>query len=68
MFPLTTIVYNGIHFLVIDGVFLDNIGECLTMVCHRMPMLSENYAHNIVRCICLNLEWVLQIEKGEYWS
>jgi hypothetical protein len=34
MFPLTTCLYNGIHFLVIDGVFPDSIGECLTMVCH----------------------------------
>jgi hypothetical protein len=38
------------------------------MVCHQMPMLSENYAHIIVRCISLNLEWLLQIGQGEYWS
>jgi hypothetical protein len=25
MFPLTTGLYNGIHFLVIGGVFLDSI-------------------------------------------
>jgi hypothetical protein len=25
MFPLTTCLYNGIHFLVIGGVFLDSI-------------------------------------------
>jgi hypothetical protein len=25
MFPLTTILYNGIHFLVIGGVFMDSI-------------------------------------------
>jgi hypothetical protein len=68
MFPLTTGLYNGIHFLVIGGVFTDRIGECLTMVFHQMPMLSENYAHNIVRCISLNIEWLLQIGKGEYWS
>jgi hypothetical protein len=68
MFPLTTSLYNGIHFLVIGGVFLDSIGECLTMVCHRMPVLSENCAHSIVRCVSLNLEWLLQIEKGEYRS
>jgi hypothetical protein len=37
MFPLTTILYNGIHFLVIGAVFSDNIGECLTVVCHKMP-------------------------------
>jgi hypothetical protein len=44
MFPLTTGLYNGIHFLVIGGVFTDSIRECLTMVCHQMLVLSENYA------------------------
>jgi hypothetical protein len=68
MFPLTIGLYNGIHFLVIGGVFLDSIGECFTMVCHRMLMLSESYAHSIVRCISLNIEWVLQIKQEEYWS
>jgi hypothetical protein len=68
IFPLTTCLYNGIHFLVIGGVFPDSIRECLTMVCHRMPMLSENYTHNIVRCISLNIEWLLKIGKGEYQS
>jgi hypothetical protein len=68
LFFFTTSLYNGIHFLVIGGVFSDSIKECLTMVCHRMPMLSENCAHGIVRCISLNLKWVLQIKQGEYWS
>jgi hypothetical protein len=62
MFPLMTGLYNGIHFVVIGGVFLDSIRECLTVVCHWMPVLSENCTHNIVRCISLNLEWLLQIE------
>jgi hypothetical protein len=66
MFPLTTGLYNGIHFLVIGGVFMDTIKECITMVYHWRPMLSENYAHIIVRCISLNLEWLLQISQGEY--
>jgi hypothetical protein len=48
MFPLMIGLYNGIHFLVIGGIFLDIIEECLTMVFHWMPMLSENCAHNIV--------------------
>ena len=61
MFPLKRVLYNGIHFLVIGGVFLDSIGKYLTMVCHWMPVLSENYAHNIVECISLNLEPLLQI-------
>jgi hypothetical protein len=66
MFPLTTGLYNGIHFLVIGGVFSESIGECLTMVCHRMLVLSENCAHNIVICVSLNLEWFLHIRQGEY--
>jgi hypothetical protein len=68
MFPLMVGLYNGIHFIFIGGVFMDSIKECLTMVCHRIPMLSENCAHNIVRCIGLNLEWLLQIRQGEYRS
>ena len=36
MFPLTTGLYNGIHYLIIGGVFSDNIGECLTMVLIRI--------------------------------
>jgi hypothetical protein len=59
MFPLMTRLYNGIHFLAIGGVFSDSIGECLTMVCHRMPVMSENCAHNIVRCISLNILMVV---------
>jgi hypothetical protein len=55
MFSLTVGLYNGIHFLIIGGVFSNSIRECLTMVCHQMPMLNENYAHIIVRCISLNL-------------
>jgi hypothetical protein len=68
MLPLTIGFYNGIHFLFIGGVVPDNIRECLTMVCHQMPVPSENCAHNIVRCISLNLEWLLKIGQGEYWS
>jgi hypothetical protein len=34
IFPLTIGLYNGIHFLIIDGVFPYSVGECLTMVCH----------------------------------
>jgi hypothetical protein len=64
MFPLTTGLYNVIHFLVIGGVFLDSIRECIIMVCHKMLVLSENYAHNRVRCIILNLKWLLQIRNG----
>jgi hypothetical protein len=64
IFSLTTGLYNGIHFLVIVGVFPYSIREFLTMFCHRMPVLSENCTHIIVRCISLNLEWLLQIGQG----
>ena len=66
MFPLVAGLYNGIHFLVIGGVFLESVTECLTMVCHRMLLLSENCAHSIVICISLNIERLLQIGQGEY--
>jgi hypothetical protein len=67
MFPFTIVLYNGIHFLVIGRVFSDSIRECLTMVFHWMIVLSENSTHNIVKCISLNIEWLLHIGKGEYW-
>jgi hypothetical protein len=66
MFQLTTCLYNGIHFLVIGGVFLDGIRECITMVCHSMTMLTDNCTHIIVRCISINLELLLNIGQGEY--
>ena len=53
--------YNGIHLLIIGGIFVDGIGECLTMISHRMPMLSKDYANNIVRGVCLNFEGLLEI-------
>jgi hypothetical protein len=59
MFPLIAGLYNGINFLVVGGVFMDNIEECLTMVCHRMPVLSEICAHSIVIFISLNIEWLV---------
>jgi hypothetical protein len=61
IFPLTTDLYNGIHFLLISGVFTDSIRECITMVCHQMIMLSDNCTYNIVECISLNLKRLLQI-------
>jgi hypothetical protein len=63
MFPLMTGLYNEIHVLFIGGVFLESILEFLTIVCHCMTVLSENYAYNIVRCISLNIEWLLQTEE-----
>jgi hypothetical protein len=68
MFQLTIGMYNGIQFLVIGGVFLDSIRECLTMVCHQILVLSENCTHTIVICININLQSLMQIRKGEYQS
>ena len=51
------------------GISMDNIWECLTMVCHQMTACWVRHCtYNIVRCISLNLERLLQIVKGEYWS
>ena len=61
MFPLTTGLYNVVHFLVIGGVFPDSIGEYLTMVCQQMLVLSENCACSIFGCISINLKQLLYI-------
>jgi hypothetical protein len=61
IFQLTEGVYNVIQFLVIGGVFMDSMWECLTMVCYQMTMLSDKCAYNIFKSISLNLEWFLQI-------
>jgi len=38
------------------------------MVCYWMIVLSENCTYSIVGGINLNLEQLLQIGQGEYWS
>ena len=48
MLPFFTVLYNGIHLLIIGGIFLDDIGEHPTMISHGIPMLSKDYTNNIV--------------------
>jgi hypothetical protein len=62
MFPLLIGLYNGIHFIFIGGVFLNNISNYLTMVCYRMTVLCEKCAYNIVICINLSLKWLFQFK------
>ena len=61
MLPLSTSLHNGIHFFVISGLLLNCVGKCLTMICHWMPLLSNNCPNSIVRGICLDLKWLLQV-------
>lgn len=34
MLPLSTVLHDGMHLLIIGGVFQNYIGECLTMIGH----------------------------------
>ena len=61
MLPLSTSLHNGIHFFVISWIFTNCVGQCLTMICHGMPLLSKNYPNSIVRDICLDLKLLLQV-------
>jgi hypothetical protein len=61
MLPLPTSLHNGIHFFVISGIISDCVGKCRTVICHWMPMLSKDYPNSIVKGICLDLKWLLQV-------
>jgi hypothetical protein len=61
MLPLPTSLHNGIHLFVISGILLDCVRKCLTVICHWMPMLSKDCLNSIVRGICLDLKWLLQV-------
>ena len=39
--PLPTSLHNGIHFFFISGILSDCVGQCLTVICHWMPLLSK---------------------------
>ena len=39
----------------------DICGQCLTVICHWMPLLSKECPNSIVRGICLDLKWLLQV-------
>jgi hypothetical protein len=62
MSPLVEDLHNGVHFFVTSRVLTDNIEQCLTMIGHKVAVLRENYAHNIVRSICLDLKGMLQVQ------
>jgi hypothetical protein len=61
MIPLPKSLHNGIHFFVISGILPDCVEKCLTVICHWIPMLSKDFPNSIVRGICLNLKWLLQV-------
>jgi hypothetical protein len=61
MILLSTSLHNGIHFFVISGILLDRVGQCRTVICHCMPLLSKNCPNSIVRGISLDLKWLLQV-------
>lgn len=51
----------GIHLFVISGILPNCARKCLTMICKWMPLLSKECPNNIVRGICLDLKWLLQV-------
>ena len=59
--PLAACMHNGIHLFVISGIFADCVGQCLTVICHWMPFLSNNCPNIIVRGIYLDLKRMLQV-------
>ena len=67
MLPLSTGLHNGIHLFVISGILPNCFWKCLTMICHYMPLLSKDYPNSIVKGICLDLKWLLQVRKFEDW-
>ena len=61
MLPLSVSLHNGIHLFVISGLLEDCVKQYLTVICHWMPFLSKNCPNSIVRGICLDLKWMLQV-------
>ena len=61
MLPLAASVHNGIHLFVISGILEECVGKCLAVICHFIPLMSKNFPNSIVRGICLNLKWLLQV-------
>ena len=48
MLPLPASLHDGIHLFIIGGVILNCIRKSLTMICHWMTVLGEDYTNNIV--------------------
>ena len=59
MLALPTSLHNGIHLLIIGGVFLNCFGKCRTMIDHHIPLLGDKCTDRIVRGFCLNFKWLL---------
>lgn len=53
--PLSTCFHNRVHILFLDGILMNNVRECLTMIGHLMSMLSEDCIDSIIWGICLKL-------------
>ena len=61
MLPFSTSLHNGIHLFVISGILVNCVRQCLTVICHWMSLLSKSCPNSIVRGICLDLKWLLQV-------
>ena len=61
MLLLSTSLHNGIHLFVISGIISNCVEQCLTEICHWMPLLSKKCLNSIDRGICLDLKWLLQV-------
>ena len=61
MLPLSAGLHNGIHLFVIDGILLDCVWKCLTMICQGVPLLSKNCTNNIVKGISFNLKRLMYV-------
>jgi hypothetical protein len=51
MFPLLITLNNGVELLVLGGVLVNIVRECLSMIYHWMSMLSEDYINGIIKSI-----------------
>ena len=60
--PLEAGLHNGVHLFVVIRLLMDGISYCLTMIGHKMSMVSKNCSHNIVSRICLYLKRLLEVE------
>ena len=61
MIPFSESFHNGVHLFVISGILSNCVRKCLIVTCHWMPLLSKNNHNSIVRGICLDLKWLLQV-------
>jgi len=66
MLPLSASLHDGIDLFIIGGILPNCIEKCLTMIGHWIPMLGEDYTNSIVRGVCLNFKWLLQVWQCEY--